>query len=207
MIKYFRENDRHATAIVNIPTTLLRYRSENGRISRDVLSKKNQPDDIGFFDGNTDDQQKFLEKRLLNKDKKSNETLYNDIYGGHQREPAVITCDGLVIDGNRRLAIINELNREKHEERFETLKCMILPGHSKNNQDRNNIRNDSGGPPTNEEIAKLEIRYQMSKEAKSAYSDFDTALARRTYKIENNISYEEQILMDTSYVKRYKKRN
>ena len=51
--------------------------------------------------------------------------------------------------------------------------------------------------PTNEEIAKLEIRYQMSKEAKSAYSDFDTALARRTYKIENNISYEEQILMDT----------
>ena len=30
----------------------------------------------------------------------------------HQREPAVITCDGLVIDGNRRLAIINELHRE-----------------------------------------------------------------------------------------------
>ena len=77
---------------------------------------------------------------------------------------------------------------------------MILPGHSENNQDRNNIRNDSGGPPTNEEIAKLEIRYQMSKEAKSAYSEFDTALARRTYKIENNISYDEQVLMDTSYV-------
>ena len=35
---------------------------------------------IGFFDSNTDEQQKFLEKRLLNKDKKSNETLYNDIY-------------------------------------------------------------------------------------------------------------------------------
>ena len=45
---------------------------------------------------------------------------------------------------------------------------MILPGHSEINQARNNIRNDSGGPPTNEEIAKLEIRYQMSKEAKSA---------------------------------------
>ena len=39
----------------------------------------------------------------------------------------------------------------------------------------------------------------MSKEAKSAYSEFDTALARRTYKIENNISYDEQVMMDTSY--------
>ena len=45
--------------------------------------------------------------------------LYNDIYRRASREPAV-TCDGLVIDGNRRLAIINELHREKHEERFET---------------------------------------------------------------------------------------
>ena len=89
LIKYFRENDRHATAIVNIPTTLLRYRSENGRISRDVLSK-NQPDNISFFDGNTDDQQKFLEERLLNKDKKSNETLYNDIYGGSRERQLLL---------------------------------------------------------------------------------------------------------------------
>ena len=53
LIKYFRENDRHATAIVNIPTTLLRYRSENEEYL-EVFSKTNFT--ILFFDSNTDEQ-------------------------------------------------------------------------------------------------------------------------------------------------------
>lgn len=194
IIKNFRTAD-HETPIVSVPIELLRFRVENGRIARDVMSKKIEED--GFFKDNTDSASKFIAKSLWAKDKKACEVLYKSILGDEQNEPAIITADGQVIDGNRRLAIVKRLYEEKQDKKYGSMKCLILPGNKKYSNPIK--RNDITSPPTKTEITKLEIYFQLSQEAKSEYSDFDKALTRRNYKNQDKISFEAQVKMDTSF--------
>src|SRR5439155_24070207 len=66
-------------------------------------------------------------KELLLQDKIEAEKLYNDLKQlGEQREVAAITHDGIVVNGNRRMATIEELHAE-NPKKWDELWVVRLP--------------------------------------------------------------------------------
>lgn len=171
--------------VFEVPIEILRFRKDNGRITSDVLSYEKNYRPLTEIE---QEDQKLLGNFLYEKDPQKTEELKNSLFHGGQREPAVITCDGFLINGNRRKLALEKLS-EKHpgEERFRTMKVAILPG-----------RGDPGGPPTLKEIEQIENRYQLQSDGKAEYYNFDRALSMRR-KINLGISLEEQLRDDPNF--------
>jgi len=190
----FRNERRHGIErdIYYVPIELLRYRKDNGRISSDVLNYEKAH---GLLDEKSDEAQRKVRHFLEEKDKEKTEELKRSITHEGQREPAIMTCDGFLINGNRRKMVL-EMLIEKHpgDQGFSTMKVVILPG-----------KNDEGGPPTLLEIEQIENRYQLQSEAKADYYAFDRAISMRR-KIEFGMSLEEQLRDDPIYADLGKKK-
>lgn len=79
-----------------------------------------------------------------------------------QREPLLITIDGIVVNGNRRLAAMRELYQSDSSQHasFSHVNCAVLP---------------HGATP--EELRETEVRLQMRPETKLPYSWIDEAMA------------------------------
>jgi len=171
--------------IYYIPLDFLRYRKDNGRISSDVLNyEKNN----GPLDEKSKDSQFIIEGFLKEKDKEKTDELREIIMHDGQRDPAIITCDGFLINGNRRRMVLESLHQQfPGDARFTDMKVVILPG-----------ENDEGGPPTLLEIEEIENRYQLQSEGKAEYYAFDRALSIRR-KIECGMTIEEQLRDDPRY--------
>jgi len=168
-----------------VPTKLLRFRKDNGRIASDVYSFEKQN---GILDETLDSTQEIIRKFLANKDDENNIKLRNLIKHSGQIEPAIITCDGFLINGNRRKMVIEELYERTKDKKYESMKVVILPG-----------INDEGGPPTIKEIEQIENRYQLQSDGKSEYTNFDRAISIQR-KIDSGMSLEEQLKDDPSLV-------
>jgi len=112
-------------------------------------------------------------------------TLSDSLAHIGQNEPAVITCDGFLINGNRRKMVLERLAKKPGVSEF--MKVVILPG-----------PNDPGGPPTLIEIEQLENRYQLQSEGKSEYYGFDRALSIKR-KTELGFSLRDQLRDDPKY--------
>jgi hypothetical protein len=173
--------------IERVPLDLLRYRKDNGRIASDVLDyEKSQAP----LDERDDEAQKILRKFLEDKDPEKTEILLKSMEHAGQIEPAIITCDGFLINGNRRKMVLEKLrDRYRGKEEYASMKVVILPG-----------PDDPGGPPTLLEIERLENRYQLQSEGKSEYYGFDRALSIKR-KMELGFSLEEQLRDDPRYVR------
>ena len=120
--------------IYEVPINLLRYRKDNGRIATEILSyEKNH----GALDETTKETQKILFKALSRIDEKKNEELCNSIKHQGQDKEAIITCDGFLINGNRRKMAFEKIAIEEGTS-LESIKMkvVILPG-----------KGDPGGPP------------------------------------------------------------
>jgi hypothetical protein len=138
----------------------------------------------------TDDRaQQIIGQFLEDKDPEKTSVLRSSITHTGQQEPAIITCDGFLINGNRRKMVMDRLHKESPDEKFAYLKCVILPG-----------KNDEGGPPTLLEIEKLENRYQLQSDGKSEYYGFDRALSVKR-KIDLGLSLEDQLRDDPRYAR------
>lgn len=172
----------------DVPIGLLRYRRDNGRISSNVL---NYEKDNGLLSERSEEAQKIIRNFLQEKDKEKTDELKRLIEHDGQRESAIITCDGFLINGNRRKMVFeNLLEKYPGDERFKTMRVVILPG-----------KGDEGGPPTLLEIEEIENRYQLQSEGKAEYSAFDRALSMR-HKIEIEMSLEAQLRDDPLYANR-----
>jgi hypothetical protein len=169
-----------------VPLALLRYRAANGRIASDVANYEREN---GPLDEKDADAQAVLQTFLHDKDPERTDILMKSIAHTGQTEPAIITCDGFLINGNRRRMVLEKL-RHTHagKSEFETMKVVILPGPV-----------DPGGPPTLLEIERLENRYQLQSEGKSEYYGFDRALSIKR-KRSLGFTLEEQIRDDPRYV-------
>jgi hypothetical protein len=168
-----------------VPIDLLRYRKDNGRIASDVMNyeKLNGP-----LDEKDKDSQERLRTFLERKHPEMTDILIKSIEHGGQHEPAIITCDGFLINGNRRKMALEYLRRKNQgDTQFEIMKVVILPGFG-----------DEGGPPTLLEIERLENRYQLQSEGKSEYYGFDRALSIKR-KISLGFSLREQLCDDPRY--------
>ena len=177
----FRDDQRvhRERPVYNVPIGLLRYRKENGRICSSVLSHERA---VGPLNDTDQEAQDKIAKFLREKDPEKTEELRQLILADGQKEPAIITCDGFLIDGNRRRLVIHDLHRSHpHDQRFESMKVVILPG-----------PDDEGGPPTLKEIEQIENRYQLQRTGKAEYYGFDAALSIRA-KIERGFPLEDQL--------------
>ncbi len=165
--------------IYYVPLDLLRYRKDNGRISSDVL---NYEKSHGLLDEKSKDAQDKIEGFLKEKDKEKTEELRKIILHDKQRDPAIITCDGFLINGNRRKMVMQSLHNEfPGDPDFTDMKVVILPG-----------EDEEGGPPTLLEIEQIENRYQLQSAGKAEYYAFDRAISIRR-KIECGMTLEEQL--------------
>jgi hypothetical protein len=181
--------------IYYVPIDLLRYRKDNGRISSDVLHYEKSH---GLLDEKTVHAQKTIEGFLREKDKEKTGELRKIILHDKQRDPAIITCDGFLINGNRRKMVMQSLHDEfPGDPDFTDMKVVILPG-----------EDEEGGQPTLLEIEQIENRYQLQSEGKAEYYAFDRAISIRR-KIECGMTLEEQLGDDPRYAtleaKKFKK--
>ena len=161
-----------------IPIELLRFRKNNTRIKSDVLSYEKEN---AYIDVNTEDGQKKIKNFLKNKDPSKTEELKQLILDSGQKEPAIITCDGFLVNGNRRRLVLEMLLEETGKPEFSQMRVVILPD-----------KKDEGGAPTIREILKIERRYQFNSDGKSDYLIFDKALSIRE-NINKGSTLEEQM--------------
>jgi hypothetical protein len=168
-----------------VPIELLRYRKDNGRIASDVMNYEKLNGPLDEKDQNSQEQlRSFLER----KHPEMTEILIKSIEHGGQNEPAIITCDGFLINGNRRKMALEHLRRKNPgHTHFEVMKVVILPGVG-----------EVGGPPTLLEIERLENRYQLQSEGKSEYYGFDRALSIKR-KMSLGFTLQEQLHDDPRY--------
>jgi hypothetical protein len=161
-----------------IPISLLRFRKDNGRIASDIASYEKLN---GVLDEKLVSTQEIIRNFLKEKDEPNNIKLKNSLLHSGQNEPAIITCDGFLINGNRRKMIMEEL-------KIDTMKVVILPGIG-----------EEGGPPTIKEIEQIENRYQLQSDGKSEYTNFDRAISIKR-KMMAGMSLKDQLEDDPSLV-------
>jgi hypothetical protein len=168
--------------IWRVPIDILRYRKENGRIASDVFDYERN---VGILDEKDDQTQATIARFLEEKDPEKTGVLRRSIMHAGQQEPAIITCDGFLINGNRRKMVMDRLHREFPEnDNYAYMKVVILPG-----------KDEEGGSPTLLEIEKIENRYQLQSDGKSEYYGFDRAISIKR-KIELGLTLEEQLRDD-----------
>ena len=168
--------------VYKVPIELLRYRKENGRIASSVMSHERV---IGPLDEQSPETRDILARFLYAKDPEKTEDLKTLLLAEGQRDPAIITCDGFLINGNRRRLALDELKlKYPADDTFKWMHVVILPG-----------PDDEGGPPTILEIEKIENRYQLQADGKADYYGFDAALSMRD-KEKRGFTLESQLRDD-----------
>lgn len=171
---------RFPRTVYSIPLKYLRFRKNNGRIIADVESYEKEHNCLL----NEEDEitQILLKKFLLANDKEKNEELKKSLSKNSQQQPAIITCDGFLINGNRRKMALEELfNSSNQDSQFEMMRVVVLPE-----------------DVTELEVQKIENRYQLQSEGKSEYQGLNRAIKIKR-NIENNFSLESQLKDDPNY--------
>ena len=114
--------------------------------------------------------QRIIAEKLKEQDKAKFKELKSLIKAKGQDKYAIATCDGFLIDGNRRKAVMEELFKEDGSKQFSMMKVILLPDGKKEGD---------GGAPTNQEIRTLERILQISKDGRSEYTNLNKALSTK----------------------------
>ena len=156
--------------VFKVPIEYLVYNKYNGRILSRTKSLETQNYNI---DVETTDGNDLIQDLLFKSHPTRNNKTETNIRTYGQKEVGIITKDGIVIDGNRRLMFLNKiiLNPGKNldVERFKNFKAVILPVTLAEAPD---------------EIRKLETTYQMGEDKKLDYNPIEKYL--KAQELENN---------------------
>jgi len=107
------------------PFRLLRYNANNGRLAMDVREWRDQ--NGRDLDADQEEDARILREMLINLDPDKSALLKNDLRLKGQMEPGVITYDGIVINGNRRMALLERLHEEVPTGKYDHLEAVRLP--------------------------------------------------------------------------------
>lgn len=111
--------------VYRVPINYLIYNIRNGRFAAELLAKESQLK--RKLDPATPQDAKTIQKLLLELNQSETDALKADLRDNGQLDPGVITRDGAVINGNRRMAILTALHDETHDPKFEYLRVARLP--------------------------------------------------------------------------------
>jgi hypothetical protein len=113
-----------AYTVYKIPVELLKYNFKNDRISTEIMeyqSKHKNIEDLSTYDLNI-----IVEELIEKSDVSALKKTKANIKSFSQREAGVVLKDGTVIDGNRRLTCIRQLNRDSDMREFKYFEGVVL---------------------------------------------------------------------------------
>ena len=168
---YEYQNKRSDLPVVRIEGNLPIYRMSNFRTRTAQLKHIQErivPEDF-FWAGQENDSAQDAQHKILVEFATKGRAIsivpiMRQLEDEEQREPLLITCRGVIVNGNRRLAAMRELfirdpSRFRH---FSHVDCAVLP---------ENI--------TPEEIIEIEVRLQMRAETRLPYGWIEESIAIR----------------------------
>jgi hypothetical protein len=146
--------------IYRFPTDLLLFNKQNGRIHSEVLAREAQ--EGRKLEPSEPNDQQVLKELLLAIRPDENDKISDDIQKNGQLEPGIVTCDGIVINGNRRKAILETLYESTSDARFRFIEVQVLPS-----------------SVTKSEVWLIEAGIQMSASQQLDYSPINNLLKYR----------------------------
>jgi len=163
------QNTLNELPLIRIPLSLPIYRMANYRTkTRQQAYIRQHQKDINYFDVGQEnvEAQQSQHEILVDLAKKGIEgsvtpivdVLEQDV----QKDPLLITYDGVVVNGNRRLSAMRYLYSEKNKYDFEYIECIVLPKDA-----------------TEKEIRDIEVRLQMQPHTELPYEWIVEAIAAR----------------------------
>lgn len=144
--------------VYKIPLDLLVYNKYNGRILSRTKSLEKQNRIIDEF---SDEGKKLIEKLLWTSKIDANKKTQKNVADFGQQKIGIITKDGIIIDGNRRAMLLNDIQNDgvlsgkKYSKKYDYFKAVVLPVTLLEN-------------PL--EIEKLETSFQMGEDKKLSYN-------------------------------------
>ena len=150
-----------------IPLEYLVYNPYNGRIGSVVKSFERQNHQL---DPEDPDDAKIIEKFLWDSKPDANKKTKERLVKEHQQKHGIVTADGIIIDGNRRASLLNNIMADPSIPFAEKSHCqffiaIILPEDA-----------------DKKEILALETTYQMGEDAKVDYNPIEKYLKAKDLK-------------------------
>lgn len=163
------QNRHHELPLISLPIDLPIYRMDNNRTltRQHTFIKQNEKNSDFFSAGQENEEvQQVQNDILLTFAKKGIEGSITPIIDvlktDFQKEPLILTYDGVVVNGNRRLSAMRYLYSEINKQDFEYVECAILPKNA-----------------TEDEIKDIEARLQNQPETKLGYGWIIDAMVAR----------------------------
>ncbi len=119
--------------VIDLPSRILVYRVENGRIMSELADEARKLEvTLEHFQQHweTLEVQQLLHRLLLDKARAPEAPIYRELEQyGRQTEPLLVQRDGVILNGNRRLAAMRELAERNGKQfaQFETVRAALLP--------------------------------------------------------------------------------
>lgn len=111
--------------VYRLPIDMLIYNKRNGRFAAEIMQKQVE---LGRkLDPLEENDRKIIQKLLLDEDENATQLLKDNLVKVGQLEPGIITFDGVVINGNRRMSVTEALLEEKSDPQYNFLKVVRLP--------------------------------------------------------------------------------
>lgn len=108
-----------------IPTSMLLYNANNGRLAMEI--QQWQEDNGRNLDNTDKSDAATIKDMLLALEENKTRELKDDLARKGQMEPGVITHNGIVINANRRMAVIEALHIEQPTGKWKYLEVVRLP--------------------------------------------------------------------------------
>lgn len=168
-----RGNIKHLS-VFRIGIAVPKFRLENGRTIRGLQEYifENPDSAEALKDKSSAEAQEIIQTVLLSMVEK--EDLINILAEEGQRDPLILSKQGYVLNGNRRLAAMRKLSQDtRHSRRFQDIDVVLLPQLDES------------------ELSAIEMRLQMAIEGKARYNWLDELLVIQKNIKELNMDIEK----------------
>ena len=144
-----------------IPMDLIIYNVENGRIASLVKSYEREHSSLN---PEKEEDAKQIAQFLYDSNDIANKKTKRDIVANGQLETGIITCDGVLVDGNRRVSLMRQILSDSsftpsERARCEKFRAIVLPEDA-----------------DKKEILRLETTFQMGVDEKVGYNAIEKYL-------------------------------
>lgn len=145
--------------VVTLPIEWVRFSTLNHRTRAEQDREIRKSGNTALFtEDPLGDQAQAIQLKILS-DQGGFEELKGDLKERGQQEPAVVTAEGILINGNRRAAALRKLWLDNHVENARYIRAFVLPADA-----------------TKDELIDLETELQVSKDYREEYSWVNEAL-------------------------------
>jgi hypothetical protein len=145
--------------VVTLPIEWVRFSTLNHRTRAEQDREKHKSGNSELFTGDPlGDHAQAMQLKILS-EQGSFDDLRRDLEKRGQQEPAVVTAEGILINGNRRAAALRKLWLDDHVESARYIRAFVLPTDA-----------------TKDELIDLETELQVSKDYREEYSWVNEAL-------------------------------